>query len=268
MALADYWKQIRQGRTGGGGWGTGHSPPQTDPFFPGSSQARADIAATKARHARRAGIPRQAPAMGQPPVGLGSGAEGTGGIFSQLQGWLGQAAPYIDAAQIALLIGGGVWDAFTESPREKLEKEIIEARKERLADLKRQVKGDFTPGERLGIRRANEPIMNRIASNLASRGLEASGAAAQLLGQAEQQPFLHAQDRAQGQLDSYELQTFGLMHELVQEDEAFLPKIGNILMAFQQSQQAGEPDPLLAELDNATTKLSEILPALQQLAEE
>ena len=85
---------------------------------------------------------------------------------------------------------GGLWDSFTESPRERLEKEILQARKERLGDLRRQAKGEFTPAERQDIQRANEPVLNRLAANIAQRGLDTSGAALEVLAQTEQAPFL------------------------------------------------------------------------------
>ena len=52
-----------------------------------------------------------------------------------------------DLARLGL---GKLYDQFTETPREALEAEILQARRERLADLRRHAKGEFTPRERQG----------------------------------------------------------------------------------------------------------------------
>lgn len=160
-------------------------------------------------------------------------------------------------AQFGLPAVGAIWDQFSQSPREKLEKEILQARKERLGDLQRQARGDFTPGERAFIQRANEPIMNRVASNLAQRGLSNSGAAAAVLAQAEQAPFLQAQQQAQVQMDAYELQTFKLAHELIDEDDNFMADLSRGFRASAHRQALGSADVTEGQFNQLMTQLSE-----------
>lgn len=165
---------------------------------------------------------------------------------------LGAANPYLALAQIGLPLLGHVWDQFTESPREKLEKEILQARRERLGDLRRQAKGQFTASQREGILRANAPVMERVATNLAMRGIEGSGAAGQLLTEAEQAPFFQAQQQAQLQLDDYELKTFGLAQQLVEGDESVGQALGEIVGYFEDP---NEPQDM--ELEGLNSMMTE-----------
>ena len=188
----------------------------------------------------------------------------TGNLLKGIMGALGVTGnPYLAALSFGLPLVGGLWDTFTESPREKLEKEILQARRERLGDLRRQAKGHFTPAERQDIQRANEPILNRVASNIAQRGLDTSGAALEVLAQAEQTPFLQAQQQAQTQLNDYELKTFDLARQLMQEDDGFLGDIQGITQYLFQRGDQKQMDADLMGLDKALTSILGLLAQLK-----
>ena len=185
-----------------------------------------------------------------------------------LLGLVGKSNPYLAAASIALPLLGGLWDSFTESPRERLEKEIFQARRERLGELRRQAKGHFTPAERQDIQRAHEPILNRVATNIARRGLDTSGAALEALAQAEQAPFLQAQQLAQTQLGDYELKTFDLSRQLMQEDDGFLEDIQGITQYLFQLGNRKQMDTDLQGLDKALTTIQDLSAKLKELSPE
>ncbi len=193
----------------------------------------------------------------------------TGNLLKGLMGTLGATGnPYLAALSIGLPLLGGLWDSFTESPRERLEKEILQARRERLGDLRRQAKGHFTPAERQDIQRANEPVLNRVASNIAQRGLDTSGAALEVLAQAEQTPFLQAQQQARVQLDDYELKTFDLSRQLMEEDDGFLGDIQGITQYLFQLGDRKQMDTDLMGLDKTLTTIQDLLARLKELTPE
>ena len=156
-----------------------------------------------------------------------------------------------DLARLGL---GKLYDQLTETPREALEAEILQARRERLADLRRHAKGEFTPRERQDIRRANEHILNRVATSLAMRGIQNSGAAAELIAQAEMAPFLQMQKQAQIQLDNYELQTYELARKLMGEDDNFVTDLMDILFET-DNKGDGNTDGTLKKVDDAATMI-------------
>ena len=193
----------------------------------------------------------------------------TGNLLKGLMGTLGATGnPYLAALSIGLPLVGGLWDSFTESPRERLEKEILQARRERLGELRRQAKGHFTPAERQDIQRANEPVLNRVASNIAQRGLDTSGAALEVLAQAEQAPFLRARQQARVQLDDYELKTFDLSRQLMEEDDGFLGDIQGITQYLFQLGDRKQMDTDLMGLDKTLTTIQDLLARLKELTPE
>jgi hypothetical protein len=193
----------------------------------------------------------------------------TGNLLKGLMGTLGATGnPYLAALSIGLPLVGGLWDSFIESPRERLEKEILQARRERLGELRRQAKGHFTPAERQDIHRANEPVLNRVAANIAQRGLDTSGAALEVLAQAEQAPFIEARQQARVQLDDYELKTFDLSRQLMEEDDGFLGDIQGITQYLFQLGDRKQMDTDLMGLDKALTTIQDLLAKLKELTPE
>lgn len=193
----------------------------------------------------------------------------TGNLLKGIMGALGVTGnPYLAALSIGLPLVRGLWDSFTESPRERLEKEIFQARRERLGELRRQAKGHFTPAERQDIQRANEPVLNRVATNIAQRGLDTSGAALEALAQAEQTPFLQAQQLARTRLNDYELKTFDLSRQLMQEDDGFLGDIQEITQYLFQLGKRKQMDTDLMGLDKTLTTIQDLLAKLKELSPE
>ena len=193
----------------------------------------------------------------------GNTGEAAQGLDSLL-GLLSNANPYLNLAQLALPLLGRVFNTFTESPREALEKEILKARKERLGDLRRQAKGKFTPAERQDILKANETILNRVAANFAQRGLGTSGAALEALTQAELTPFLQAQKLAQTQLSDFESKTFGITQKLMQEDVGFVQNLKGLTNYFSDLEKRAKKDSVLEDLNKTVTTIQKSLMELKQ----
>ena len=203
-------------------------------------------------------------------LGLEDAATGQGnGLETLLKTLLAAASgsgnPHLTALALGLPLAGGIANAFTQSPRAALEKEILKARKERLTDLRRHAKGKFTPAERQDIQKANEAILNRVVANVAQRGLETSGAGLQVLAQAAQTPFQQVQQQAQAQLDDYELKTFNLTQKLMQEDDGFVKDLEGLTKYFANLEKRSQKDPALLDLNNAVTSVQKLLAKLTQL---
>ena len=205
---------------------------------------------------------------------LNAGTDGGGGGIganqilqgaSVLASLLSKGNPYLQLASLALPLVGRFFGGSEANPRHELEREIIQARKERLADLRRQAKGRFTPAERHDIRAANEQILNRVASNIAQRGMEASGASLQALAQAEQAPFLQAQKLAQAKLDDFELKTFDLTQKMIKEDDGFVKDLQKLVKYVTDAPKNKNQDLALENLDNAITSFQKLLGELNQL---
>ena len=184
---------------------------------------------------------------------------------SFLANLLSKGNPYLQIASLALPLVGRFFGRSEENPRHELEREIIQARKERLADLRRQAKGRFTPAERQDIRAANEQILNRVASNIAQRGMEVSGASLHALAQAEQAPFLQAQKLAQAKLDDFELKTFDLAQKMIKEDDGFVKDLQKLVKYVTDTEKNKTQDLVLENLDNAITSFQKLLGELNQL---
>ena len=186
-------------------------------------------------------------------------------LLAGLTGLLSNANPYLKLASLTLPLLGHVFGSSGGNPRQELETEIIKARKERLTDLRRQAKGKFTPAERQDIRRANEHILNRVASNIAQRGLEVSGVAGQILAEAERAPFLEAQKQAQAKLTDAELKAFELTQKMVKEDDGFAKDLKKLTDYLAETEKGEKYDLVLKNLDSAITSFQKILAELNQL---
>lgn len=117
----------------------------------------------------------------------------------------------IDPATLSILtkvgppIAGGLYNKFFPNKVKQIQMEVIEGMRDRRQRLIRMSRGHFTGAERENIARGAEPGLNRLAGNLAQRGLGTSGAGAQVLGQASVLPYTQAQANAEqmvGQVDT------------------------------------------------------------------
>ena len=99
--------------------------------------------------------------------------------------------------------------------------QVLEDQKNFRRMLSRQSRGIFTGSEREAIARGAEPTVNRVAGNVAARGLGGSGAGVQVIAQAQQAPFLQAQDSATQALSGANTQAFAMATQLVGDDSFF-----------------------------------------------
>ena len=101
-----------------------------------------------------------------------------------------KAAPYVAT------VGGTIWESLFPDEAKKIQMQGLEDQKNFRRMLSRQARGVFTGSEREAIARGAEPTVNRVAGNVASRGLGGSGAGVQVIAEAQQAPFLQAQTAA------------------------------------------------------------------------
>ena len=102
-------------------------------------------------------------------------------------------------------LAGGVYESVNPNRARELQNEVFDEMNDRRLRLNRQARGKFTGSEREMIRESAEPGLNRLAGNVAQRGLGTSGAGAQVLSQAAVQPYSDARIAAEqmaGQADA------------------------------------------------------------------
>lgn len=164
--------------------------------------------------------------------------------------------------------GNWIYDQLTASPKEALEQEFHASRTERLIDLRRHARGDFSQSERAAIMKAYEPVHRRVLRNLAARGI--SGAAeAHILAQAEQAPFLIAQQHALAQLDTYELESFKLLYEMTEDDPNFFDMTQQLIQKWGKiDRMTGGQDTELALLNQEMTRLTHAVTEYEELVKE
>ncbi len=167
-----------------------------------------------------------------------------------------------------LSAGNWIYDQLTTSPKEALEQEFHASRTERLLDLRRHARGDFSQSERAAIMKAYEPVYRRVLRNLATRGI--SGAAeAQILAETEQAPFLMAQQHAIAQLDAYELESFKLLHEMTEDDPNFFDMTQQLIQKWGKVDgMTGGQDTELARLNQEINRLTHAVTEYEELVNE
>ena len=169
-----------------------------------------------------------------------------------------------DNLKLAALAGPPLVDALHTSDAEAMEKEIFAARRERLTNMRRHAKGDFTPAERQRILDANEHIFDQIASNVASRGLSQSGVGQQLLAMAYQQPFVREQQMAASMIDAYELGTWNMTRQMMQEDEGIFDAMQKVFRLMVREEKEATADPRLEAVMESIKGLEDRVKILQQ----
>lgn len=214
-----------------------------------SSEAKMQARQKKQRTEQFAGGP---PSLENLPTATG----GPGlDFFAQLASLL----PIPGAQYLPLLasLGLNIADAFHTSDEEREIQAIFDAKKERLLDLRRQARSEFTPAEEQRFTRANEPILNRVAANLAQRGLSQSGIIAQTLAGLEQEQYFRAQDRADAQIPQLEGQVYSLAQEM-RAEPGFSEIAGGILQFYAYNQQKGRRDEMDARYEQAIQMLEAV----------
>lgn len=130
-------------------------------------------------------------------------------------GWQKVAGPAI----ASLPVVGGIYSRFFGGEdAQQIQQEVLDEQLSLNRMRKRQARGQFTDAERQDIMEANEPVVNRVADNVAARGLDESGAGAQIVGDAQRQPFVEAQRRADALLSTSNMTAFNMAKELAADD--------------------------------------------------
>ena len=78
-------------------------------------------------------------------------------------------------------VGSSIYESLFPDEAKQIQLEVLEDQKNFRRMLSRQSRGIFTGSEREAIARGAEPTVNRIAGNVAARGLGGSGAGAQVV---------------------------------------------------------------------------------------
>lgn len=142
-----------------------------------------------------------------------------------------QAIPYLPEA---LTVGSLLVDTF--SGKSEYEKVMDQAFENIIADQNRyarQSKGQFTPREIREIREAGKHRVNRVAGNVAQRGLGGSGVGLQQITEAQQRPFMEAQATATRMLPALNQQIFNL-GQVMMGDDSFHEDLGGLIQGLRE----------------------------------
>ena len=138
----------------------------------------------------------------------------------------------------------------------KLMDDLVKYQFEQHNQLVRQSQGDFTPADIRQIRQANRHQVNRVASDVAQRGLGTSEAGVDFIAQAQRAPFDEAQQRAQAALPAATQAAFNIGKQLI-GDDSFIEDLGHVtkLLTTLRGQNRDRTDP---NVDGAVGDLVEI----------
>ena len=169
-----------------------------------------------------------------------------------------QAIPYIATA------AGTVYESLFPDKSKQLQLEVLEDQKNFRKMLSRQARGIFSAPEREAIVRGAEPVVNRVAGNVAARGLGSSPAGAQIVARAQQEPFVAAQQGAQAALPAANLQSFQ-MASLLSHDDSFYEDLGATVQNFLTLAELGEDPETDIEMAGALDTLREIFQFYEEI---
>ena len=93
-------------------------------------------------------------------------------------------------------VGSSIYESLFPDEAKQIQLEVLEDQKNFRRMLSRQSRGIFTGSEREAIARGAEPTVNRIAGNVAARGLGGSGAGAQVVAAGTTSTFLGSTNRS------------------------------------------------------------------------
>ena len=150
-----------------------------------------------------------------------------------------QENPVITLAGLG--VAGGLYDLIVPNRAREIQMEVIQGQREFRDDLARRARGNFSPTELQEITQASAPTVNRVAGNVAQRGLGGSGAGLQEIRQAQQAPFQQAQQSAMDALPEVNLMLYRMSAELA-NDGSFQDDIGAIANAFTLLSGDGDKD--------------------------
>ena len=137
------------------------------------------------------------------------------------------ALPYIQGAAAVTGVVGAL-SRLRGQPAENLKLEILKDQLDWRSRLQRRSSGMFTPAEIREIREGAEPQVNRVAGNVAQRGLGTSGSGAAVIQEAQQAPFDEAQRVAAFALSDANEAAFNLASMLTDSD-SFNEDLGTVV---------------------------------------
>ena len=167
------------------------------------------------------------------------------------------------AQQLLISLAGGVYNSVNPSRVQEIQQEVLEDMQANRKKLSRQSEGRFTGAEREQIRAGAEPGLNRLAGNIAQRGLGTSGAGAQVMSQASVLPYTQAQQGAQQALVSADAAIVEAVSGFP-ADTSFFDDIGATVRAYYEYRGLrglaeadidDKEDPLFSDLFNGLLKL-------------
>ena len=141
--------------------------------------------------------------------------------------------------------GGGLslLERLSPNPAQEMVDTLIQDQFDNYNRLSRQSQGNFTPSEVYDIRRANRGRVNRVASNVAQRGLGTSEAGVDFITQAQQAPFNEAQRSATLALPQAGQVAFDIASQFV-GDDSFAQDISSLAESLTLlNALTGTPDP-------------------------
>ena len=141
------------------------------------------------------------------------------GFLSQASAFL--ANPWVG---LGLTAGGAILDSVFDNPYDKARKQLVEERQQRLADLRRKARGNFTPAETQQTLNALEAITESVGQ----AGLEGSSVGQNVLAQSAQQAFLQQQQLATQGLNELEVSTYNMLSEFVTDDPGYGDLLSNV----------------------------------------
>ena len=158
-------------------------------------------------------------------------------------------------------IGSSIYESLFPDEAKKIQMQVLEDQKNFRRMLSRQSRGIFTGSERQMIVRGAEPTVNRVAGGVASRGLGGSGAGAQIVAEAQQAPFLQAQDSATQALSGANTKAFAMASQLVGDDSYYndLSSLVSDIVQLSAPTENGETPEVDPELDGLLGFIREAL---------
>lgn len=141
--------------------------------------------------------------------------------------------------QGGIAAAGGLYRMIHPDKQRQLQMDVLKDMRSHQRRLQRMARGNFRGDEREDIRRAAAPGLNRLAGNLAQRGLGTSGAGAQVLADASVRPYTDARTAAEGQLIQHNAAMMDVMSAFP-ADNSFFDDVGAMVGAYYKYQMLQE----------------------------
>lgn len=159
---------------------------------------------------------------------------------------------------------GSIYETVFPDKAKQIQLEVLEDQKNFRRMLSRQARGIFTSAEHETLARGAEPVVNRVAGNVAARGLGSSPAGAQIIARAQQEPFIAAQQGAQAALPAANQQSFQ-MASLLATDDSFYEDLGATVQNLVTLAELGDAPDTDPDVNNAIGMLQEIFDFYEHL---